>query len=185
MTIVTDLRPPTDHHRPAPVLALLGGPPSVRLCAAPDAAPVAAAIRDRLDLLVAAGRIRWADRAGRADLLHTVGNGADGADGAAHQVHTVHRIPLRGGPKPTAVRRWVLRERHRHARGTVWLTHGRTAARMVVEAGLAPGERVHCLPVLPPWRHDPGVEHGTRITPGASRCGASSGSGRASGSSSA
>ena len=183
MTLATDLRPPTDHHRPAPVLALPGGPPSVRLCAAPDAAPVAAAIRDALDLLVAAGRIRWADRAGRADLLHTVGNGADGADGAAHQVHTVHRIPL-WGPNPTAARRWVLRERHWHVRGTVWLIHGRTAARMVVEAGLAAGERATpagapAVPTRPRCR-----ARRPRSRP-ARRAAARAGSGRASGSSSA
>jgi glycosyltransferase involved in cell wall biosynthesis len=33
---------------------------------------------------------------------------------------------------------------------------------MVVEAGLAPGERVRSLPVLPPWRLDPAAEQGTR-----------------------
>jgi hypothetical protein len=132
----------------------------VRVCATLDAAPVAAALRDALDLLIVAGRIRWADRGDRADLLHTVGD-VETADGAPHRVHTVHRIPLRTGSKPAATRRWVLTERHRHVRGSVWLAHGRTAARMVVEAGLAPGERVRCLPLLSPWRLDIATEQGT------------------------
>ncbi len=171
MTLTTH-RPPVpdgpagggrERYRPGPVLARPGRPPTVRLCAAPDSAPVAAAIGDALSLLVAAGRLGWADPDGPADLLHTVGTvGTTGiaADDAAHRVHTVHRIPLRPGPKPAAARWWVLRERCRSARGTLWLTHGRTAARMVVEAGLAPGERVRCLPLLPPWRPDPAVEQG-------------------------
>ncbi|NMH96650.1 glycosyltransferase [Pseudonocardia acidicola] len=129
--------------------------PSLRLQAAPGAGPLAAALREAVELLLGAGRLRLARPGERADLLHTVGEVDGDAGLAAYRVHTVDRIPLRGH-ELVATRRWARRERRRAARCAVWLTHGRTAGRIVVEAALAPGERVRCLPVLSPW-HAPGA----------------------------
>jgi glycosyltransferase involved in cell wall biosynthesis len=140
--------------------------PSLLLRSAADAGPLATALREAVQLLVGAGRLRLARPGERADLLHTVGGVGDMGDAgvADHRVHTVDRIPLRGGRELMATRRWARRERRRAARCTVWLTHGRTAGRMVVEAALAPGERVRCLPVLSPWRLDIAVRGDDRAS---------------------
>lgn len=127
--------------------------PSVKLERSPAAELLAGAIQEALQLLVGAGRVRLAGAGERADLVHTVGDvgGSRSAAASAPWVHTVDRIPLRGR-ELTATRSWVRRERRRAARCTMVLTHGRTAGRLVVEAALAPGERVFCMPVLSPWQ---------------------------------
>jgi glycosyltransferase involved in cell wall biosynthesis len=83
-----------------------------------------------------------------ADIVHTIGSVDHVADPNSCRVHTVERVPLRDGrlsPAPA----WLRRERRRTYAADGWITHGQTAGRLLVEAGLVPGERVHCLPFLP------------------------------------
>jgi hypothetical protein len=113
--------------------------------------PIAETLRGALDLIFASGLLRPGPPGGRPDLIHTVGDvgrwTSERQPGRTLPlVHTVDRVPLRGNELAPR-RRWVRRERAR--RRSLWLTHGRTSGRLVVEAGLAPGERIRCLPVLP------------------------------------
>jgi glycosyltransferase involved in cell wall biosynthesis len=102
-------------------------------------------------LLAAAGLVRLAGPGEPHDLLHTIGD-VDPLHGpvAARRLHTVDRIALRGRRELAPTRRWIHQQRRRAAECSVWLVHGRTAGRLVVGAGLAPGERVQCLPMLAP-----------------------------------
>jgi glycosyltransferase involved in cell wall biosynthesis len=109
---------------------------------------LAATLRAAAGLLERSGRIRLVDAEADADLVHTVGEVVGRVPAGAHHVHTVDRVALRGGLRPA--RWWVRQKRRATASSTVWLTHGRTAARVVVSARLTPGERLRCLPVLPP-----------------------------------
>jgi phosphohistidine swiveling domain-containing protein len=127
--------------------------PRLRLSAAAGAADLALAVRGAMGLLVAAGLVRLALPGERADLLHTIGD-VDPEHGpvVARRIHTVDRIALRGGRELAPTRRWIHQQRRRAAESSLWLVHGRTAARLVVGAGLTAGGRVHCLPMLAPLR---------------------------------
>jgi Glycosyl transferases group 1 len=126
--------------------------PTVRVEYPAVAAPLVAVIHEATQLLSDAGLVHMVHRGEPADVLHTVGDITRCPDRPTGRwVHTVDRVPLRRH-EFAATRRWVRSERRRAAQCGVWLTHGRTAGRLVVEAALAPGERVHCMPVLSPWR---------------------------------
>jgi glycosyltransferase involved in cell wall biosynthesis len=143
----------------------LGRPsPSLRLLVADDAGLLARALQEAVDLLVDVGRVRMAAPGEHPDLLHTVGQvdlRPESAQ-AGSRVHTVDRIALRGGPDLVPTWRWARRERRRVPGGTTWLAHGRTASRIVVSTARAPGERVHCLPVLAPAVAPAGDDPGGR-----------------------
>lgn len=109
---------------------------------------LAAALRTATSLLTRSGRIRLAETAADAEVVHTVGDVAGPVPAGTRHVHTVDRVALRRGLR--AARWWVRQERSATADATVWLAHGRTTARLLVSAGLVAGERLHCLPVLPP-----------------------------------
>ncbi|WP_433503769.1 glycosyltransferase [Pseudonocardia halophobica] len=154
-----------------------GTVPSVRLVVGPAAAPLGTATVDALRVLVGAGRARWAEPGEPADLLHTVGDLEEmmpTPTGAT--VHSVDRIPLRGR-ELIASRTWTRRQRGLAGTRAAWLTHGRDASRLVVRTGLVAGERVYCLPVLPPCaptptlerarvRHELGLRPGVRLVVG-------------------
>jgi hypothetical protein len=124
--------------------------PTVRFHVADTAVPVGQALRDAVEVLVDAGLLRPAGRTGRADLVHTVGDvrGVPAAGSAGRRVHTLDRVVLRSGGRLAPSRQWLHRQRARASGCAAVLTHGRTAGRVVVDAALAPGERVFCLPVL-------------------------------------
>jgi glycosyltransferase involved in cell wall biosynthesis len=126
-----------------------GAPPRVLMLGNVTANRVAAGLSAALAMLCDAERVRLAELGETADIVHTVGAVSDPAGGLVRRVHTVDRIPLRAGRlSPSSW--WVLRERRRRSTTAAWLTHGRTAGRLLVDAGVAPGDRVHCLPLLPP-----------------------------------
>jgi glycosyltransferase involved in cell wall biosynthesis len=127
--------------------------PAVRVLAAASAEELAAAVREAVGLLLEAGLLRIAGPGERADLLHTIGD-VDLPHGPAalRRLHTVDRVALRRGGDLAPTRRWVHQQHRRAADCSFWLVHGSTAGRLVVGAGLAAGERVHCLPVLAPVR---------------------------------
>ena len=136
--------------------------PTVRVECPAVAAPLVAVIREATQLLSDAGMVHMVDRGEPADVVHTVGDITRCPDRPIGRwVHTVDRVPLRRH-EFAATRRWIRRERRRAAQCGVWLTHGRTAGRLVVEAALAPGERVHCMPVLSPWRFRPAAMANSR-----------------------
>ncbi|MDQ2750996.1 MAG: glycosyltransferase [Actinomycetota bacterium] len=123
--------------------------PRVRMCANSSAADVAHGVDAALDMLAGARRIIRVSNDELAHIVHTVGSFDAAVDRAALRVHTVDRIPLRDGRMAPAT--WWLRGERRRVRGsTMWLAHGQTAGRMLVDAGLAAGEWVHCLPLMLP-----------------------------------
>ena len=124
----------------------LEAPPRVHIELGSISDSFAATLRAATALLVRGGRIRLVEA--DAELVHTVGELAAPVPAGTHHVHTVDRVALRRGLR--AARWWVRQERRATAGATVWLAHGRTAARVLVSAGLTGGERLHCLPVLPP-----------------------------------
>jgi hypothetical protein len=118
---------------------------------------LAATLRAAAALLTRSGRIRLVDAGSDAELVHTVGEVAGPVPAGTYHVHTVDRVALRRGLR--AARWWVRQERSATADSTVWLAHGRTAARVLVSAGLTAGERLHCVPVLPPPHGRPAPDH--------------------------
>lgn len=132
-------------------------PPRVRIDFGSTSDSFAAALCTATSLLTGSGRIRLVEPGADAELVHTVGDTAGRVPAGAHHVHTVDRVALRGGLR--VARRWVRQERSMTADATVWLAHGRTTARLLVSAGLAAGDRLHCLPVLPPPQGRPARGH--------------------------
>jgi glycosyltransferase involved in cell wall biosynthesis len=130
------------------VTTTLEAPPRVRMELGSTSDWFAATLRAAATLLARTGRIRLVEAGADAELVHTVGDMAGPAPAGTHHVHTVDRVALGRGLR--AARWWVRQERRATADSTVWLAHGRTAARVLVSAKLTAGERVHCLPVLPP-----------------------------------
>jgi hypothetical protein len=111
---------------------------------------VARGVLAALDMLNDAGRIHLVTDGSRVDIVHTVGTiGTVVAhrDLPADRVHTVDRIPLRGSRLAPAGW-WIRQHRGSLPPGALWLTHGHTAGRILVDSGVARGERVHCLPLL-------------------------------------
>jgi hypothetical protein len=100
-------------------------------------------------MLSEAERIRIVGSEQDADVVHTIGTVNVRTPGSGRRVHTVDHIPLRTGQLAPAAW-WVRNVRHDVPRTASWLTHGRTAGRLLVDAGVAPGERVYCLSLLPP-----------------------------------
>ncbi len=123
-------------------------PPRVRIDFGSTSDSLAATLCTATTLLSGSGRIRLVEAGADAELVHTVGDTAGRVPAGTHHVHTVDRVALRGGLR--VARRWARQERQMTADATVWLAHGRTAARLLVSAGLATGDRLRCLPVLPP-----------------------------------
>jgi hypothetical protein len=123
--------------------------PRILMCGNVNGNRAAAGLSAALAMLSEARRVRLAEPGQVADIVHTVGVESDRVSRFARRVHTVDCIPLRAGhlTPPTW---WVLRERRRASVTAAWLTHGRTAGRLLVDAGVAPGDRVHCLPLLSP-----------------------------------
>lgn len=115
-------------------------PVSVSLRFPGSAGPMAGTLRAAMDLLVGGGAVRMVERA--AEIEHTLGESRARGDAPGH-VHTVDRIPMRRGSPDRLWSRGQPRTPH-----TVWVTHGELARRVLVGCGLAPGERVHALPVL-------------------------------------
>lgn len=149
------------------------GPEPVTVCLRfpSSAGPVAGTVRAAVEVLVAAGAVRMLDRA--AEIEHTLGESRARGDAPGH-VHTADRIPMRRGSPD---RLWSRRQpRTPH---TVWATHGEQARRVLVGGGLAPGERVHAMPVLAPRTAAPatrrdarralGVAPGVRVVTGTAR----------------
>lgn len=126
------------------------GPPTPRVFLGPDpqAPEVSAALGAALDVLADAGRVHRVSAKEPADIDHTIGSAAAAHTGERKQVHSPLRVPLRG-PRLAATSPWVRHERHR-LRTATWLTHGQSACRVVLEAGLAAGDRLHCAPLLAP-----------------------------------
>jgi hypothetical protein len=123
--------------------------PRILLCGNVNGNRAAAGLGAALAMLSEARRVRLAEPGQIADIVHTVGVESNRASRLSRRVHTVDCIPLHAGhlTPPTW---WVLRERRRASVTAAWLTHGRTAGRLLVDAGVAPGDRVHCLPLLSP-----------------------------------
>ena len=146
-------------------------PLSVSLRFPGSAGPMTGALRAAVDLLAVGGAVRLTGRA--AEIEHTLGEERARGDAPGH-VHTVDRIPMRRGFPD---RLWSRRQPSMPH--TVWVTHGELARRVLVATGLAPGERVHALPVLaarptaPPTRREArralGVAPGVRVVTGTTR----------------
>lgn len=130
--------------------ALSRDQPRVRLECAAAAGGLETLLRDAIELLARAGRIRPAGDDGFADVLHTVGEVPTGRGAhAAHRVHTVDRVPLRRG-RSAAAPRWAHRQRRLAFGAASWLVHGRTAAQVLVASGVVPANLVHGLPLVAP-----------------------------------
>ncbi|WP_163505797.1 glycosyltransferase [Fodinicola acaciae] len=125
-----------------------------------DDGSLGAAVRLAAGLLAGVGRIEFAGPGRPADIVHTVGD-VTTRPASAHRVYTVERVPLRYG-RLVADRSWVRRQRRRCGTDSMLLAHGRTAARLVVAARLALGERVHCVPVVSPLYSDTARESASR-----------------------
>lgn len=130
-------------------------PPRVRIDVGSTSDSLAAVLNTAAGLLTRSGRIRLVDSGADAELVHTIGGVSGPVPAGTRHVHTVDRVALRRGLR--AARRWVRQERSATADSTVWLAHGRTAARVLVSAKLTAGERVHCLPVLRPLHGRPAL----------------------------
>ncbi|HET6875926.1 MAG TPA: hypothetical protein VFH38_00200 [Jatrophihabitans sp.] len=123
--------------------------PVPRVCLYPDrqvpelSARIVAAGR----MLADAGRVKLVEPGETADLAHAVGD-APTYGPAPVRLRTVAAVPLRAG-RLTAAPGWVRRQRRAGA-DVVWLAHGQTAARLLLDAGIAPAGRLHCLPLLAP-----------------------------------
>lgn len=128
---------------------LAGRPTRVWLRCGGTADGLGATVRSAVELLAGVGALQLVGPGEAADLVHTVGAVPDPAPGGLRLVHSVDRVPLRR--RGLAPSRWWLRQERRHAADSAaWLAHGRTTARILVDAGLIAAERMHCLPVLPP-----------------------------------
>lgn len=119
--------------------------PRVALHVPRPASPLSAYLQAAYGLLVEAGRVLPSCASIPADLVHTVGDVEPPEPGPLH-VRTVDVVPLRNGRLAVAPR-WLRRER-RHGAATTWLVHGYTAGRLLLEARLATGGRLHCLPLV-------------------------------------
>jgi glycosyltransferase involved in cell wall biosynthesis len=134
----------------------LGRPtPSILFLPDPTCTALAATLRAALLLLSDTARVGLAATPTDADIVHTMGS-TSAVVPRVTRVHTVDSVALRTGRLAPA-HWWLRRERQRSATITAWLTHGRTAGRILVDVGIAPGERVHCMSVLhpglaPEWR---------------------------------
>ncbi|MGZ4508258.1 MAG: glycosyltransferase [Blastococcus sp.] len=109
------------------------------------------ALSEAFGMLLDAGLVRAAERAVRANLVHTVGevHGPLADVPGTCRVHTLDRVTLRPAGQLAPSPQWLHRERPRALGCSAVLTHGRMAGRLVVQSALVPGERVYCLPVLP------------------------------------
>jgi hypothetical protein len=140
-----------------------GAVPRIRTYGDPSAGCLAG-LDAALAMLVEARRIVRVGGDEPADIVHTIGPVTMPTGPAVPRVHTVDRIVLRNGRLVPAG--WWLRREGRCAAGTsVLLAHGQMAGRLLVDAGLAPGERVHCLPLLAPlgcMRPGPGARRAVR-----------------------
>lgn len=126
-----------------------GAIPQIHTCIEPSAQSLGAGLVAALTMLVEARRIEMVGAAEHADIVHTVGSIGRPNRLATHHVHSVDRIPLRNGRLEPAGP-WLRNERRCAGGADALLVHGQTARRLVVDVALAPGERVHCLPLVAP-----------------------------------
>lgn len=124
-------------------------PIHARVESLPSAADLAANIHAALEMLADARRVELVGSGDTADLVHTIGSDQVRWAGRALRVHTIERLPLRAnGLSPAG---WWVRSCSRMSPAvTTWLVHGQTAGRLLVSSGVAPGERIRCLPLLSP-----------------------------------
>ena len=126
-----------------------GARPRIRMCIEPSAQSLGAGLDAALTMLVEARRIALVGEGEPAEIVHTVGPVSGATRYGVHHVHSVDRIPLRNGRLEPAGW-WVRNERSCISGATALLAHGQTAGRLLVDAGLLPGQRVHCLPLVGP-----------------------------------
>lgn len=128
---------------------LNSNPIHVRVEAHPSAADLTANIRAALEMLADARRIELVGSGDTADVVHTIGSAQVHWAGRALRVHSIERLPLRANGLSAAG--WWVRSCSRMAPAVAtWLVHGQTAGRLLVSSGVAPGERIRCLPLLGP-----------------------------------
>lgn len=121
-----------------------------------DATPaVLDTVTAALRMLHEAHRIQLVEHGDGADIVHTIGLAPVEAQRRTRRVHTVDHIELRSDRMQPA-NRWMRRLRHHVPPGAVLVAHGRTAGRVLVESGLAPGESVLCLPLVHPLQSPAG-----------------------------
>lgn len=122
--------------------------PRVRVVCDGNTYGLAAGVHAAVGMLAEARRVEVVGRDDRADVVHTIGVLGASVSSGAHHVHSVACVPVRAGHlalAPFSVRR----ERHRLANAT-WLAHGQTTGRILLEAGIAAGSQLRCVPLLHP-----------------------------------
>ncbi|GAA1256201.1 glycosyltransferase [Oryzihumus leptocrescens] len=138
---------------------LSSNPIHVRVESPASAQDLTANIVAALAMLADATRVELVGAGDPADVVHTIGSAQALCPGRALRVHSIERLPLRAnGLSPAG---WWVRSCSRMIpRVATWLVHGQTAGRLLVSSGVAPGERIRCLPLLGPAAAGPSTTTG-------------------------